>query len=268
MSVEYHYQNAGRISGPVTFRNLVRKVRDGDLTVDDLVKPDWEEHWTPAAALVGLFHMAGRDDVLAKWEAEQQLKSDSLQLSAIPDSEISVQNSLYEQDTPPETDWGARAVELQEQELVQQRKDYQRRQDKREGEQSLSSPHSSARLANHISAATNAIDHRSKRHSPSRLARFFDKTQTLFHDEMLHRWFRWGSTFVVANVVGIEIVRRSIAQMQRFPQSGLQPSIPTSFPFWGECSPTLFFVLLLEAMLFAGIIGYWGARGLEQLVDE
>ncbi len=262
MSVEYQFQKEGRVSGPVTFRDLVRKVRTGNLNVDDLVKSDWEDHWMPAAAVVGLFHMAGRDDVLARWEAEQQSTVDSLQLSAASHSTNSPQESLAQ------PDWGAKAMELQEQELDEQIEEFKRRQEDRRSEVSYATLHNSQKLANHISAATTAVDLRKKRGTSSKTVMFFTFLQSFSHDETLHRWFRWGITFIVANVVGIEIVRRSLAQMRQFPQSGLQPSIPTSFPFWGECSPTLFFILLVDVMLLAGVLGYWGARSVEQLVDE
>jgi hypothetical protein len=72
--MKYEYQITGSLPIAIEFHDLVKLVRDGELTAGDLVKAEWETEWHPAAEVVGLFHMAGRDDVLAIWEEEQREK--------------------------------------------------------------------------------------------------------------------------------------------------------------------------------------------------
>ena len=78
MAVQYHYQKRGKVFGPVSFRELVSLVRDAELSTDDLVQADWEKRWIPAATVVGLFHMAGRDDVLMEWEMERRAGQEAM----------------------------------------------------------------------------------------------------------------------------------------------------------------------------------------------
>lgn len=72
MAVQWCYKLDGEEYGPVSFKELVKLVRDGEVAVDDPVKADWQNQWQLAAEVVGLFHMAGRQDVLEKWEAEER----------------------------------------------------------------------------------------------------------------------------------------------------------------------------------------------------
>ena len=72
MATAWHYQSTTASDGPVSFQALVQLVRNGDLTTGDLVREEWNDDWRPAALAVGLFHMAGREDLVEQWEAEQR----------------------------------------------------------------------------------------------------------------------------------------------------------------------------------------------------
>lgn len=56
---------------PIEFRALVKMVRDGAVDADQMVQ---EEHgdWQYVGDVIGLFHLAGRTDVLELWEEERR----------------------------------------------------------------------------------------------------------------------------------------------------------------------------------------------------
>ena len=117
MAVQYYYQVAEAEHGPVSFKELVRLVSDGDVTVNDPVKADWQADWQPAAEVVGLFHMAGRQDVLEIWEAEEREQARLREIAELPTSpapddaeqppqsatDLSLQTECHAQPTPEST---------------------------------------------------------------------------------------------------------------------------------------------------------------------
>lgn len=69
MATKWFYRHSHHVEGPVPFADLVMKVRQHQLQADDLVREDWNSEWRPAALAVGLFHMAGRAELVIEWEA-------------------------------------------------------------------------------------------------------------------------------------------------------------------------------------------------------
>lgn len=71
MSRYFIEQADGPPEGPVEFRDLVTRVRQGSVVADQRVR---EAHgdWTYAGEVVGLFAMAGRSDALEIWEADRR----------------------------------------------------------------------------------------------------------------------------------------------------------------------------------------------------
>lgn len=72
MATRWHYQRLNVELGPVGFDELVRLVRGERLAADDRVREEWNSEWRPAALAVGLFPMAGRQDLVEKWDVEQE----------------------------------------------------------------------------------------------------------------------------------------------------------------------------------------------------
>ncbi|QDT33347.1 DUF4339 domain-containing protein [Thalassoglobus polymorphus] len=245
MAVEYHYRLNGEIHGPITFRELVMHVREENLSTDDLVKADWDSQWIPAAAVVGLFHLAGRDDVLAIWEAEQQERQASI--AVVGTNEDPTQAASPEVGRFPRIPGSLDRSQILNT-FEDDRDDFDLTRE----------------IAN---VAAEALNERSFK--PKSLRRkIADASRSLFSTAVLYRWFRFGSAIVSANLAGILIVNWSIANMQRFPKPGQSQTFPHEFPFWGECTPILFITLLVDTMLLTGFLGYWAARGVELILDD
>ncbi|WP_417850787.1 DUF4339 domain-containing protein [Thalassoglobus sp.] len=245
MAVEYHYRLNGEIHGPIAFRELVMHVREKRLSTDDLVKADWDSQWVPAATVVGLFHMAGRDDVLAIWEAEQREKQASI--AVVETNEDSTEA------VPPEIGRFPRIPgNLNRSPILNNLED---------------DPDDFDLTREIANVAAEALSERSFK--PKSLRRkIADASHSFFSNAVLYRWFRFGSAIVSANLAGILIVNWSIANMQRFPKPGQSQTFPDEFPFWGECTPILFITLLVDTMLLTGFLGYWAARGVELILDD
>jgi|GEM_PF-6093683 len=58
MATCWYYQRDGRVFGPVSFHELVVLVKDGLLSEDDFVRPEYRHEWQYADTAVGLFEMA------------------------------------------------------------------------------------------------------------------------------------------------------------------------------------------------------------------
>lgn len=58
MPTSWHYKSLGQEFGPITFRDLTRMVREGELSAEDLVRPEYDAHWQRADEVPGLLHMA------------------------------------------------------------------------------------------------------------------------------------------------------------------------------------------------------------------
>lgn len=61
MATRWYYSEFGLEFGPVSFSELVRLVREGELREDDLVRSTDEMDWRPAESVTGLFHLARRE---------------------------------------------------------------------------------------------------------------------------------------------------------------------------------------------------------------
>ncbi len=62
MASEWHYRLGERELGPIAYRELIQLVRDGTVREDDLVRAEWPMDWQRADSVVGLFHMARRQE--------------------------------------------------------------------------------------------------------------------------------------------------------------------------------------------------------------
>lgn len=255
MATTYQYRLFDSEFGPVGFRDLVALVRDGTLSTDDLVKADWEDDWHPAAEVVGLFHMAGRQDVLEKWEAERRSRETAAAAGDL--DEMLSQAEAIEDDQEPA--WKKRWQQVQEQQRVAEVEKNQQRQ------QELAQARTQRRIGETISAAEEEFDRREAARRPGRIQQW---KNALFSSAALHHVFRWGVTLAAANLVAFGILNWSETESQRYPERRNVAAQARVFPFWGECSTAEYMFLLCDAMIFAGAAGYSGARILESMADD
>jgi hypothetical protein len=257
MATRYQYRLFDAEFGPVGFRELVRLVRDGMLGADDLVKADWEQEWRPAAEVVGLFHMAGRADVLDLWEAERARCTQQVGDSDALDDVLNQAEVLSDEETPS---WQRRWAQVQERQKIlesDQAEELRERSEEAKAQQ---------RFRDVISAAEAVIDRREAGRHPGRLRQWKD---ALLSSNSLHSMFRWGMTIVAAHLVAFGILTWSETEVQRYPKRGTPSTLQQQvFPFFGKCSSVEYLFLLADAMLVAGLGGYGGARVLESMADD
>ncbi len=253
MATRYQYRLFDAELGPVAFRDLVRLVRDGTLGAGDLVKADWEQEWHPAAEVVGLFHMAGRTDVVELWEAE---RANCIQEAGDSGNLDEVLNHA-EEETPA---WHRRWAQVQEQQKILEAEKAQELREQYEEAKSRQG------FRDAISAAEAVLDRREASRRPGRLQRW---REALVSSNSVHSGFRWGMALVTANLVAFGILTWSETEVQRYPKRGsasvLQQQV---FPFVGKCSSGEYLFLLADAMMMAGLGGYGAARVLESMADD
>ena len=68
---KYFLQNGDANEEPIEFRALVKMVRDGAVDADQRVREE-DGDWQYAGDVIGLFHLAGRTDVLELWEEDRR----------------------------------------------------------------------------------------------------------------------------------------------------------------------------------------------------
>ncbi|MCA9080898.1 MAG: DUF4339 domain-containing protein [Planctomycetaceae bacterium] len=253
MASQYYYQFDAETHGPVAFQELIHLVRDERLNADSLVRDDWQEEWIPAAKVVGLFHMAGRPDLLAKWEAEQRRKqaealaAESTSFSTDDlDDLLNTAASLPDETSPP--DWQRRLEEVGRSASVGMG-------DSDTG--ATDQPSALGRLIDEIEEA--AAEQEPRR--PGLL-------QTLFQSLTLSRLFRWGLAILVANLTGAALIAWTRRELLRFPSPLIKLQGGYVFPFWGPCTIQEYGFLLIDSMLLAGLIAYGLAMLLESMTSD
>lgn len=247
MATQWHYQRDGEFRGPVGFNDLVLLVRTESLSADDLVREDWNTEWRPAALAVGLFHMAGRQDLFDRWEAEQAEKrrlEEAARAAAEEENEPSWQKRLRE----VEAEHAALAAELEA-----------------ERQAELAANATRTEIDATLAAALDELDARERALEPTRLERLFGRAGS---PAVLHVVFRGAMALTAANAVAKVILDWSQTELQRFPDRQRLESGIRVFPGWGECDPELYYFLLCDATLLAGVVAFLLARLLERTVDD
>lgn len=251
MATTYRYRVDQQEQGPVSFQELVQLVRDETLRADSPVMADWQQEWVHAAEVVGLFHTAGRDDVLEKWEQEQREKRR--------------QTLLSQDDGEPTADTFAGMIS--EQEFVLSQKEALRKLDEADA----------AYLAN----LRQRVDEHSSTYQQD--VRIDESIRALDNDEagkslsvhfgmlnagLLHFLFRLTVSLLIANLALYVILQISDYELMRFPSRFQSSETARYFPVYGRCSFLEFVVLMIDAFLVFSVIGYGTARVLELFVEE
>lgn len=255
MATSYHYRSSSvKEAGPVSFRELVRLVRDDALRADDLVKADWETEWRPAAEVVGLFHTAGRADVLERWEQEQIEKQ--RQLDAVTNSES--ETAEFEELLATQGDFPDRGAIFDRLEQLEQE-----RLDRLRAEQAHGKPESKTQQQIDFliqSASLEREELERKRNQKSIISCFTVGT--------MQAMFRIAMAIAVSNLTTYLVFLWSQREMQRFPDLRSSPDQTRVFPIYGKCSEFEFLFLMFDTVIISAIAGYGLARLLEFFVDE
>ncbi len=264
MASKYYYRRLDVEAGPVGFPYLVSLIRDGQLTADDGVRPEWEEGWRPADSIVGLFRMAKRADVLARWEAEQAAKAGAATVAkpTAPDFEPPVGNNFDEVLSKAESvaesvpSWQLRLRDVMALRFLGEKDESEAK-----SQGSVWEP----RIRNAISSAVEALDQKEVKGRSGKIRRNWDVVRS---PEVLHGFFRIALTLVAANFAGIAVASWSEVEAQRYPSKQQQVLVQRKFPLWGECSEFEYRFLFVDVVVIAGLFGYCGGRLLESKADD
>ena len=251
MATLWHYRRFDDELGPVRFHELVQLVRMEQLAADDVVREEWNSEWRPAALAVGLFHMAGRDDLVAKWEAEQEelrREEEAARLAA----EGAAADGY-------EAAWQKRLREVEEELAALQAAE------RAEREAELAANATRTEIDETLAAALAEIEERERALQPTRWQRLWG---AIVNPETAHRLVRWLPTLAVPNLLAWWILNWSEVEAQRFPDRQALSSGMRQFPIWGACDSGMYFFLLFDVMLVGGIAAYCIARILERAADD
>lgn len=86
--------------------------------------------------------------------------------------------------------------------------------------------------------------------------------------QTLSWWFRIGCALSVGGLVAYAIISWSVYEDLKYPDVQRLALGKRVFPLFGPCLPVEFTFMLTDAILAGGILGYFGARGLESLAED
>ena len=256
MATRWHYQRFDAPTAPVAFDELVRLVRDGQLGTEDLVREEWNPEWRPAALAVGLFHMAGRQDLFDQWEAAR------IEAARLAQEEREAAIRRPEEGSsgdPDEPLWARRLRQLEAERQAGLAEDAQLLAEELAG-QAVRIEFDEA-----LQAALVDLEAREAALNPTRLQRWAGRFIT---PRALHSLFRWSLTIAIPAVVAWQIVDWSALQKQRYPDRRAETSAQRLFPFWGRCEQEMYYFLLADTALLAGVVSYGAARILESFAED
>ncbi len=209
-----------------------------------------------AAEVVGLFHTAGRDDVLEKWKREQKERR---------------RRELLESEEEEGLDLDQLEILLNAESSLESRDDALARLEQAEAEQleklrqlrTLSQEESSdhENVNQTIDAALLEREEREQRRQQKSIISFLTVGT-------LQSMFRIAMAVGVANLVTFLVFSWANTEMQKYPDIRTTSAEMKVFPLYGKCSETEFLFLMFDTMIVSGIAGYGLARGLEFFVDD
>ncbi|MFV0445930.1 MAG: GYF domain-containing protein [Planctomycetaceae bacterium] len=251
MATLWHCRRLNTELGPVGFHEMVKLVRAEQLSADDLVREEWNPEWRPAASAVGLFHMAGRQDLVDKWESEQEelrRQEEAARLAA--------EATATEDDEPA---WQKRLRDVEAERVALEG------EQRAEREAELAANATRTEIDETLAAALAEIEEREKALQPSRWQRLWG---AFANPETASLAFRWLPTLAVPNLIAWQILQWSEVEAQRFPDRQSLSTGMRHFPVWSECDSGMYFFLLFDVMIVGGIAAYCIARILESVADD
>ncbi len=286
MAVAWTYRRESGLTGQARFRELVQLVRADELGADDLVKADWEDVWRPAATVVGLFKMAGRADVLAKWEAEKlaaeqaAVRQEAAQLEAgsVDVRENAVDGSLSVATAEDLNLLLGLQPATAPREALSVLTPAAQGIESREGGGEAAAFNSidgglvtgaasgvSLVMQSAIDAAMDEAESRDVSRENAQGPSFWSR---VYFPGVGAVALRWGGALLFANLTAIGILSWSELQVQRFPERSVSVAQTEIFPFWGRCSSNQYAFFLTDAIVLAGFGGYLAARYVGRHADD
>lgn len=245
MATTYYYRLFDVDFGPVGFNQLVELVRDESLSTDDLVRADWEQEWHPAAEVVGLFHIAGRNDLLEAWMAEQA------RLRQIEETPVeSHEAEVSDAELPA---WQRRLLEVQG------------RESQRQNSEDVLDEVSLARLRGEIDSTMAEADAANESRAATPRKSWINELGSMFS---LRSILRTGLAVLFANLTAWYLLHWTTLEAQRFPPRDGRIVLYRSFPVWGECSTGEYAFLFFDTVILAAGAGVLSARVLELVAHD
>lgn len=276
MAQRWYCRVLGEEFGPLTFRQLTRLVREGTVSEEDSVRPDYQKHWQSAESVVGLYYMAFRAPQLPE-------ESEADGVSVGPHARLTVPTDRIESD---EDDDDPAALTLMEA-IAQKRQSALETGGPRpfseenvdsdgvgtdgledsflpDEEADLSAP---SQLSSAIADAMAQVDEKAQKSvSRQRLVWWICLPVQLISG--LGGWqqtARWGyvltTTAVAANGAAWGLMQWSDHEQLRFPSRSQATALPF-FPGFGRCGETEYWMLFGHTVFFAGLAAFLAARWL------
>lgn len=257
--------------GPFFFKNLVQMVRDGNLAPGDMVRPDYLQEWQRADSVVGLFHMATRDDVPIGSSGPTQAELEAYALDDDPDL-----IDFCDEDETDEEPTGEDLPQPSQKPRWIQRLIYIRGKQAKEAKgtaaaTSVSSDenfhgYSKSLWSQVIGSATGKVD---SKLNPKR--GFFSKLGGLisfcFSPRMLRIGFRLAAAIGCANLASYWVVNWTDNEALRFPSHNPQDA-KQIFPLLGECTSFEYSMYVFDFMIVVGVLTFFAAYWIESYADD
>lgn len=258
----------GEQFGPLTFRELARLVRDGSLSEDDDVRPDYQKHWQSADTVIGLYYMAfrapgGTEDPDANEVAVAVPPLESASEEDDGDDNDPAMLTLMEaiarkrQSADGSVSHGSVAgdsAEIDGEDFLDPFGE--------EGDFDLSAP---SELTGAIADAVAVADEKTGVDDRRRPWWIRFPSRLISGVGGWHRTARWGyllaATAVAANGTSLALMEWSDQEQLRFPSREKTAMLPY-FPGIGRCGEFEYWILFGHTVFFAGLVVFLAARWL------
>lgn len=230
-------------------------VRQETLTADDLVRQVDASDWQRADSVVGLFHIARRHANEQEMTSTLEFSKPRQLLSDLDDADRLPPGA----EAPPEPSWLRRLKDVAARDVKMSG-----RLPVRESPEQIVERRNRARIRQTINEAVEEDVLRSGNRisARARLWRKFAESH-----ELVRRVFRGALSLTAALLATHGIRAWSRIESLRFPDSHAMTEVH-QFPLWGRCESSVFTMLLIDAALVAGVLGYLIARKLDSSTHD